>query len=150
MSEEAVQKIFGREFAEKYKRALSEARKIPKEKLEKAREFAMATIKDSADFRVKYDSYDVILVQAPHDPSKFRPKETKNSNYRTAMIWAGSRSLSSPFISVFCATRDDAEKIVSKPNKLWLLIGKLQEKPYKGDTSYTFTCFGIVDPEALP
>jgi len=150
MSLDSLERVFGKEFVERYKAALAKAREIPKEKLEKIREFAMATIKNSVDFRVNYDSFDVLLVQAPHDPSKFRPKETKNGNFRTAMIWAGSKSLSSPFISVFCATREDAEKLVSKPNKLWLLIGRLQEKTYEGDVSYTLTCFGIVDPEALP
>jgi hypothetical protein len=149
MSEEALQKLFGREFAEKYRKALAEARKIPSEKLEKIREFAMTTIRDSADFRVTFDNLDIILVQAPQDPSKFRPKETKTGNYRTGMIWAGSKSLISQIISVFCATREDAEQLLSKPNKLWLLIGKLREKTYEGDVSYTFTCFGFVDPEAL-
>jgi hypothetical protein len=147
MSFDILEKLFGKEFVQRYKAALAKAKEIPKEKLEKIKEFALATIKDSADFRVTFDNLDIILAQAPQDPSKFQPKETKHGNYRTAMIWAGSKSLSH-FISVFCATREDAEQLLSKPNKLWLLIGKLREKTYEGDVSYTFTCFGFVDPEA--
>jgi superfamily II DNA/RNA helicase len=144
----SVERIFGKEFAERYQKALLKSHEISREKLEKIREFAMSEIKNSEDFRVKFDSLDVILAQAPKEPKRFPVKKTEIGNYKVTLLWAGSKSTNGPFISVFCSTREDAEKLASKAEKVWLLVGKLQEKMLESDLTYAFSCFGIIDPEA--
>jgi hypothetical protein len=63
------------------------------------------------------------------------------------MIWAGSRSMRGPFISVFVADRDTAQKLASTPGKPWLLVGKLQERTFEGDLTYSFRAQGIIELE---
>jgi hypothetical protein len=149
MSEETLERLFGRNFVERYKKALAAAREIPKEKLEEYRRLALTSIKDSVDFRLKCDSFDILFVQAPRDTSSFPIKQTKAGNYKVTLIWAGSKSLRNQFVSVFLGAKDDAEKLLSKPEKVWILVGKLRERTYEGDLTYSFNCFGIIDLEAL-
>ena len=149
LSLDTLEKLFGKDFVQKYQTALAKAQEVPKEKLEKIREFALTSMKSSDNFYIKFENLDVILAQAPRDPSKFPPKKTNRGNTKVTMIWPGGKSLRGPFISVFCSTREDAEKLTEKPEKVYLLVGKLQERNYEGDTTYSFRCNGVVDPEVL-
>ena len=141
---EALERVFGKEFVEKYQRALARAQELPREKLEAIKKFALEVMKDSVDFRVKYDNLDVILVQAPNDPSKFPVIKTGAGNYKVGMIWAGSRSMRGPFVSVFCADRETAQQLVATPGRPWLLVGRLQERTFAGDITYSFRLMGAV------
>jgi hypothetical protein len=144
---EALEKVFGREFVEKYQRALARAQELPREKLEVIRKFALEAIRDTADFHVKYDSLDVILAQAPNDPSKFPVVKTGAGNWKVGMIWAGSRSMRGPFVSVFCADRETAQQLVATPGRPWLLVGRLQERTFAGDVTYSFRLMGAIPLE---
>ena len=147
MSESVLEKIFGPEFVERYRKSLAKAQEIPREKLSAIRSFAVEALKASEDFHVKYDNLDVILVQTPRDLTKFPVVRTSAGNWKVGMIWPGSKSLRGPFISVFTALREDADKLASRPEKLWLLVGKLQERTFEGDVTYSFRCQGIIDLE---
>jgi hypothetical protein len=144
---EALERVFGREFVEKYQRALARAQELPKEKLEVIKRFALDAMRDSADFRVRYDNLDVILAQAPRDPKKFPVVRTGAGNYKVGMIWAGGRSMRGPFISVFCADKETAQQLVAVPERPWLLVGKLQERQYLGDVTYSFRLMGAIPLE---
>jgi len=149
MSIDSLEKVFGKDFVQRYRAALAKAGAVPKEKLEEIRSFALNTIKDAPDFRVKFDKWDVILVQTPRNTTNFRSKETVTGIFKVPMIWAGSKSFRSSFISVFVPTKEDADRLLSQPDKIWLLVGKLQQRSYEGDITYSFNCFGIIDLEAL-
>jgi hypothetical protein len=149
MSVEALEKLFGKEFVERYRAALAKAQTISREKLEEIRSFALNTIKDAPDFHVKYEKWDVILAQTPRNITESQTKETKAGNVKISMIWAGSKSVRSPFISVFVPTKEDATRLLSEPDRVWLLVGKLQEGSYEGDVTFSFSCRGFIELEAL-
>jgi hypothetical protein len=144
---EVLERVFGREFVEKYQRALARAQELPREKLEVIKKFALDAIRDAVDFRVKYDNLDVILAQAPKDPSKFPVVRTTAGNWKVGMIWAGSRSMRGPFISVFCADKETAQQLVAVPERPWLLVGRLQERQFAGDVTYSFRLMGAIPLE---
>ena len=148
MSLDMLGRIFGKDFVERYKAALAKAQTLPRDKLEAIRNFVLNAIKDAPHFHVRYDNWDIILAQTPRNITKFQTKETKAGNFKISMIWAGSKSLKSPFISIFVSTKEDADSLLSEPDKTWLLVGKLQEGSYEGDVTYSFSCRGFIELEA--
>jgi len=142
-----LEKIWGKEFAEKYRQALAKAQAVPQEKLEAIKRFAIDKIRESLDFHVKYDDLDIILVQTASDPTKFPVVKTSAGNYKVGMIWAGSKSMRGPFISVFTADVDIANKLAAIANKPFLLVGKLQEREFAGDKTYSFRLMGVIEIE---
>jgi len=145
----ALEKVFGKDFLERYKKALAKAQEIPQQKLEAIKKFALEALKDKPEEAyVKYDTLDVILVQTPNDPSRFPPIKTSAGNWKCTVIWAGSKSMRGPFISAFCSEREIADKLASTPGKAWLLVGKLQERTFEGDITYSFRVQGIIPLEA--
>ena len=141
---EVLRKIFGDRFAESYREMMTKAQEIPQEKLEKIKQFALEAMRTAGSLHVKYDNLDVILVQAPADPTKFPVVRTSAGNYKVGMLWAGSKSMRGPFISVFTADRAEAERLAGTPHKFWLLVGKLQERQWGGDITYSFRAQGII------
>jgi hypothetical protein len=145
MGIEVLKKIFGEQFVEQYQRALAKAQEIPQAKLEAIEKFALEALKSNPEeARVKYNNLDVLLVQTANDPKKFPVIKTSSGNYKVGMVWAGSRSMRGPFISVFCADKELAEKLASTPGKVWLIVGKLQERSFEGDTTYAFRVQGAI------
>jgi hypothetical protein len=148
MSVEALKKVFGQRFVEQYQKALAKAQEIPQTKLEAIKKFALETLKNNPEeARVKYDNLDVLLVQTANDPSKFPVVRTSAGNYKVGMIWAGSRSMRGPFISVFCADKEVADRLAASPGKPWLIVGKLQERTFEGDVTYAFRVQGVIPLE---
>jgi hypothetical protein len=145
MSVEAVKKIFGQQFAEQYQKALAKAQEIPQVKLEAIKKFVLDALKNNPEeAKVKYDNLDVLLVQTANDPTKFPVVRTSAGNYKVGMIWAGSKSMRGPFISVFTADKEVADRLAATPSKPWLVVGKLQERTYEGDVSYSFRAQGAI------
>jgi hypothetical protein len=143
-----LERLWGKEFAEKYRQALARAQQIPAAKLEAIKKFAIEALKANPERAyVKYDNLDVVLVQTANDPSKFPVIRTGAGNFKIGMIWAGSQSMRGPFISVFVADKDTAQKLASTPGKPWLLVGKLQERTFEGDVTYSFRVQGIIELE---
>jgi hypothetical protein len=148
MSVEALKKIFGQQFAEQYQKALAKAQEIPQAKLEAIKKFALDALKaNPEEAKVKYDNLDVLLVQTANDPAKFPVVRTSAGNYKVGMIWAGSKSMRGPFISVFCTDKEVADRLASTPGAPWLIIGKLQERTYEGDITYAFRAQGAISLE---
>jgi len=147
ISVEVLKKLFGDEFAERYAKALAEAQKIPRERLEEIKRFALEAMKGRDDFRVQYGKMDVILVQSPFSPERFRPVKTSAGNWKATVVWAGSRSMRGPFVSVFVSDKETAEELVRSPGRPWLLVGKLQERLFEGDVTYSFRALGVVPLE---
>jgi hypothetical protein len=143
--------IFGPEFWEKYQRALAKAQEVPKTKLKKIWEFVKSNPpNEENDFHVKFDDLDILIVQAPRDTTKFAPVKTNAGNWKSTVIWAGSKSARGPFVSVFTAIHEDAVKLSSTPSKFWIIVGKMQQKEFFGDITYSFRLLGIIDPESPP
>ena len=151
MSRELLEKLFGREFLEKYEKARARAEQIPAQKLEAIKQFALQNMSNSEDFRLKYDNLDVLLVQAPSKPELLTVHKTNAGNYRVCAIWLGNTSLRGPFISIFCADQDTAQKIVREAEVFSLVVGKLREQTYEGDKTYSMRCQGVIelDEQAL-
>lgn len=145
MSLDVLERFFGKEFVEKYKKALAKSQEIPHEKLEAVKKFALEALKSNPEeARVKYNNLDVLLVQTANEPKKFPVIKTSSGNFKVGMIWAGSKSVRGPFISVFCADKELADKLASTPGKPWLIVGKLQERTFEGDVTYAFRVQGVI------
>jgi hypothetical protein len=143
-----LERIWGKEFAEKYRQALARAQQIPATKLAEIKKFAIEALKANPErCHVKCDNLDVILVQTPNDPSKFPVVKTGAGNFKVGLIWPGSQSMRGPFISVFVADKDTAQKLASTPGRPWLLVGKLQERTFEGDITYSFRVQGVIELE---
>ena len=146
-SADAIAKIFGEQFATKYREALQKAQEIPKQKLEQMKPLVVELLKTSSDFKASFDKFDVILATTPTNVERFPPKKTSAGNWKVTMIWPGSQSLRGPFISVFVTEEKDAKLLSSTPDKAFILIGKLQSQTYMGDVSYNFRVAGIIELE---
>jgi hypothetical protein len=145
VSLDVLERFFGKEFVEKYKKALAKSQEIPHEKLEAVKKFALEALKSNPEeARVKYNNLDVLLVQTANEPKKFPVIKTRSGNFKVGMIWAGSKSVRGPFISVFCADKELADKLASTPGKPWLIVGKLQERTFEGDVTYAFRVQGVI------
>jgi hypothetical protein len=145
VSLDVLERFFGKEFVEKYKKALAKSQEIPHEKLEAVKKFALEALKSNPEeARVKYNNLDVLLVQTANEPKKFPVIKTSSGNFKVGMIWAGSKSVRGPFISVFCADKELADKLASTPGKPWLIVGKLQERTFEGDVTYAFRVQGVI------
>lgn len=147
MSEEALKKAFGEEFLEKYRRARARAEAIPQKRLKEIEEFAKEHMKDSENFALKYNNLDVLLVFAPVKEEFLEVRKTSAGNYKVVATWLGSESLRGPFISVFCGLEEHAKTIVRKENAATIIVGKLREDTYEGDTTYSFRCMGVIPIE---
>ena len=144
---DSIAKIFGEQFAAKYREALQKAQEIPKEKLRQMKDLVVELLKASSDFKASFDKFDVILVTTPTSVERFPPKKTSAGNWKVTMIWPGSQSLRGPFISVFVTEEKDAKLLSNTPDKAFILIGKLQAQSYMGDTTYSFRTAGIIELE---
>jgi hypothetical protein len=144
---DAIAKIFGEQFAAKYKEALQKAQEIPKQKLEQMKPLLIELLKSSSDFKATFDRFDVILATTPTNVERFPAKKTSAGNWKVTVVWPGSQSLRGPFISVFVTEEKDAKLLSSTPDKAFILIGKLQSQTYMGDVSYNFRVAGIIELE---
>jgi hypothetical protein len=144
---DAIARIFGEQFATKYREALQKAQEIPKQKLEQMKPLVVELLKTSNDFKASFDRFDVILATTPTNVERFPAKRTSAGNWKVTMIWPGSQSLRGPFISVFVTEEKDAKLLSSVPDKAFILIGKLQSQNYMGDVSYNFRVAGIIELE---
>jgi hypothetical protein len=144
---DAIAKIFGEQFAAKYREALQKAQEIPKQKLQQIKDLVVELLKTSSDFKASFDRFDVILATTPTNVDRFPPKKTSAGNWKVTMIWPGSQSLRGPFISVFVTEEKDAKLLSSVPDKAFILIGRLQAQNYMGDTTYSFRTAGIIELE---
>jgi len=147
MSEEVLKRMFGKEFVEKYRKARARAESIPQQRLEEIKKFAMENMKDSENFALKYNNLDVLLVFAPVKDELLEIRKTSAGNYKVVATWLGSESLRGPFISVFCGLEEHAKTIVRKENAATIIVGKLREDTYEGDTTYSFRCMGVIPIE---
>jgi len=146
MSEKVLEKMFGKEFVEKYRKARAKAEKIPEKRLEEIKKFAVENM-DPDRFAVKYNNLDVLLVFAPRRENLLEIKKTSAGNYKVTAVWYGNQSLRGPYISVFTGLEEDAERIVRHPEAVSLIVGKLRESMYEGDLTYNFRCLGVVPLE---
>ena len=146
-STDAIAKLFGEQFAAKYREALQKAQEIPKEKLKQMKPLLIELLKSSSDFKASFDKFDVILVTTPTSVERFPPKKTSAGNWKVTVVWPGSQSLRGPFVSVFVSEERDAKLLSSTPDKAFILIGKLQVQNYMGDTTYSFRVAGIIELE---
>jgi len=144
MSEEVLEKLFGREFVERYQQARAKAEQISKAKLEEIRQFALDNMSNSENFALKYDNFDVLLVQSADSPDLLEVRKTSTGNWRVVAIWYGSKSLRGPFISVFCGLEEHARQIVRHEGVPSIIVGRLREDLYEGDISYSFRCQGVI------
>jgi len=142
--EEVIRREFGEEFLRKYQQARARAEAIPTTFLDKIKEFAKEHMKDSDNFALKYENFDVLFVVAPSRDDLLEVRKTNAGNYKVTAIWYGSKSVRGPFISVFCNLEEQARKIVRSPNAPSLIVGKLRESTYEGDLTYNFRCFGVI------
>lgn len=138
-----LERIFGKEFVERYLKSVAEAQKVSKEKLEEIKRFALNVLPNTRDFRVKYDKYDVILVQVPRMPVV---KRTSSGNYKVGLIWAGAiGSITGPWISAFFANEEDAKKIAGRPEDFFLLVGRVRVRQYMGGETYSINVAGVIE-----
>lgn len=138
-----LERIFGKEFVESYFKAIAEAQKISKEKLEEIKRFAVKVLPNSKDFRVKYDKYDVIMVQVPRIPEV---KRTSSGNFKVGLIWAGAvGSISGPWVSAFFGNEEEARKVASRPEEFFLLVGKVRTRQYMGGETYSINVVGVIE-----
>jgi len=151
LSEKVLEKVFGKEFVEKYREARARAEQIPQKRLEEIKQFALENMKHSENFALKYDNLDVLLVSAPNTSDLLEVRKTSAGNFRVVAVWYGSESLRGPFISVFCGLEEHARKIVREEGAVSLIVGKLREDTYEGDKTYSFRCQGVIplDDETL-
>lgn len=144
MSEKVLEKLFGREFLEKYRQARARAEQIPQQRLEQIKQFAIEQIRNTKSFSVKYDNLDILLVFAPYNEELLGVKKTSAGNYKITAVWYGSESLRGPFISVFTGLEEHAKQLVRATGAPSLIVGKLREDSYEGDITYNFRCLGVI------
>jgi len=138
---EKLKRLFGEEFAKKYYNALQESQRISAEKLEEIKRFAMKIMPQTEDFKVKYEKWDVILVQVPQVP---QVKRTSSGNYKVGLLWAGAKSITGPWISAFFSRKEEADMVASKPSEFFLLVGKLRVREYQGGPTYSINVVGVI------
>ena len=146
MSEKVLEKMFGKQFVEKYRKARAKAEQIPEKSLKEIEQFARENM-DADRFAVKYNNLDILLVFAPQNEDLLQIKKTSAGNYKVTAVWYGSESLRGPFISVFTGLEEDARKIVRHTEAASLIVGKLRESMYEGDLTYNFRCLGVIPLE---
>ncbi len=144
MSDKVLERIFGKEFVEKYRKARAKAEMVSEQRLKEIKQYAIEHMKDVDNFALKYENLDVLLVFAPSKDDLLKVKKTSAGNYRVAAVWYGCESLRGPFISVFCGIEDLAKKIVRCKGAATLIVGKLREETYEGDVTYSFRCHGVI------
>ena len=147
MSEKIVA-IFGKDFYERFMKALNEARKIREDQLEEIKRFALEHMKNSEDFHVRYDNLDVILVQVP---SNCEVKKTSSGNFKLGLIWPGAGfrgSISGPWVSAFFTRQEEAEKVAGRRGDYFLLVGKLRQREYAGGPTFSINVQGVIELEA--
>jgi len=138
---EKLKRLFGEEFAKKYFNALQESQKISQEKLDEIKRFALKIMPQTDDFRVKYEKYDVILVQVPQVP---QVKRTSSGNFKVGLLWAGAKTLGGPWVSAFFTKKEEADMVASRPNEFFLLVGKLRIREYQGGPTYSINVVGVI------
>ena len=130
-------------YAQRYFQALNEAQRVSKDKLEEIKRFALKTLPHSEDFRVKYDKYDVIIVQVPAVP---QVKRTSSGNYKIGLLWPGAKgSIGGPWISAFFSSKEEADKVASRPGDFFLLVGKVRTREYMGGPTYSINVAGLIE-----
>jgi len=144
MSDKVLERIFGKEFVEKYRKARARAEMVSEQRLKEIKQYAIEHMKDVDNFALKCDNLDVLLVFAPSKDDLLEVKKTSAGNYRVVAVWYGCESLRGPFISVFCGIEDLAKKIVRCKGAASLIVGKLREETYEGDVTYSFRCHGVI------
>ena len=138
--------LFGRDFYERFVKAINEARRLSESQLEEIKRFALQHMRDSENFKLRYDKWDVILVQVPNNPEV---KKTSSGNFKLGLIWPGAAgSISGPWISAFFSRQEDAEKLASKPGDYFILVGKLREREYAGGPTFSINVLGVIELEA--
>ena len=147
MSEKALERMFGKEFVEKYRKARARAEQISEKRLQEIKKFAQENMRHSENFALKYNNMDCLLVFAAQGDELLEVKKTSAGNYRVVAVWYGCQSLRGPFISVFCGLEEMAKKIVRQKGAASLIVGKLREETYEGDVTYSFRCQGVIPIE---
>lgn len=144
MSDKVLEKMFGKEFMEKYRKARARAEMVSEKRLREIKQFAIENMKDSDNFALKYENLDVLLVFAPSKDDLLEVKKTSAGNYRVVAVWYGCESLRGPFISVFSGIEELVRKIVRYKGAASIIVGKLREDTYEGVVSYSFRCHGVI------
>ncbi len=144
VSEKVLERLFGKEFVEKYQKARAKAERIPEKRLEEIKQFALENMKDAENFSLKYDNLDILLIFAPHNDDLLEVRKTSAGNFRVVGVWYGCESLRGPFISIFCGLEEHAKTIVREAGAPTLVVGKLREDTYEGDKSYNLRCLGVI------
>ncbi|HHC19350.1 MAG TPA: hypothetical protein ENK81_02990 [Euryarchaeota archaeon] len=143
---EKLERIFGPEFAKRYKQRMQEISVFPPEWVEKAFNDTIESLKTSPDFRAKWvdprgREWDVFILQIPQKP--FEVQETQSGSYRYPLIWLGSDS-PSPFVSAFFPTREMAEAIADPVNAgcVVFVVGTLRERETEEGKLYSINVRG--------
>lgn len=141
---ELLKQLYGEKVANTYLQRKRKAEELPKKKLEEIRAFADEHIKESPNFAVKYDNYDVLLVEIPVKDSLRQVKETSAGNYKLTVVWYGIESLRGPFLTVFTFNKDPAQEMSNNPGAFYYIIGTLRERMYQGEKTYAFNMVGAI------
>jgi len=143
-----LEKIFGRDFAERYLQAIQQTQRLSEQKLNEIIEFGIKMMKEIGKPQVKYDKWDVLLCQVPAVP---QVKKTSSGNYKIGLIWPSEDNISGPWISAFFGKEEDAQKVASSPGSFVVLVGKLRQREYLGGPTYSINVAGyriLEDSEA--
>jgi hypothetical protein len=143
---EILVKKYGEEFAKKYmsRRMAAVAELTPKE-LEEVKAFADEHMPESDNFAVKWNGYDVLLVETPGKPELREAKPTSGANWRALAIWNGS-PYDSNFVTVF-APEAEAKKLEKKG--VFYIVGRLKEREYQGKKNFTFNAVAVIEVVTL-
>ena len=134
-----LEKIFGRDFAERYLQAIQQTQRLSEQKLNEIIEFGIKMIKETGKWSVKYDKWDVLLCQIPQVP---QVKKTSSGNYKVGLIWPSEENITGPWISAFFNREEDAERIAANPGSFIILVGKLRQREYLGGTTFSINVAG--------
>jgi len=143
-----LEKLFGKEFAERYLQAIQQTQQLSEQKLNEIIEFGIKMIRETGRWSVKYDKWDVLLCQVPQAP---QVKKTSSGNYKVGLIWPSEENITGPWISAFFNREDDAERVTSSPGSFIILVGKLRQREYLGGTTFSINVAGyriLEEPEA--
>ncbi|RLG82584.1 MAG: hypothetical protein DRO39_09415 [Thermoprotei archaeon] len=128
-------KIFGESFIRKYMESLQRAQQLPDVR---GKEIARDALNFMSNADVPYyndGKFDIILAQVPNVPQL---KQTTSGNWKAGLLWPGTPDMENPggWISAFFNVRDLADKVVSRPGDLVVVVGKLRKREWAGMETY--------------
>lgn len=138
---EKLKERFGEEFARKYLLKRRSSLSLTPEDLEAIKNYADEHMPNSENFCVKYNNYDVLLVETPSREDLREPKPTSGLNWKALVIWAGS-PYDSNFVTVF-APEEEAKKLAKQG--VFYIVGKLKEREYNGKIGLSFNAVAVIE-----